>query len=568
MAVPRAWIFQARPQTRDLAVALQADDELTWLVARHGKTIAPGDRVYYWQAGRDAGILGTGRVTEVGDRQDDGRRAVRTVHELVLFAPLSRHDLRADATLHDLMVLRQPRGTVFALSSAQDAALQARTGQSQAPTIVILPSDRLAARARTLRLDPISDAALVERVWPAHERGDEIVVVFVEPGAALGRAYHATTVRRDADDACYLTLRRAVRYDRSWSAWRRGDDADDAPRSSYLSGDVDGPARHAIAEKKDVDERYRAPAPFTLTPDDLLPDLVLPGTVAAQITAALRGGRHIVLMGVPGTGKTTLAHAVVKAAVRAGLCSGPLVATATADWTTFDTVGGLVPGAGGALRFMEGAVLRALRENRWVILDELNRADIDKALGPLLTVLAGAPVDLTIQDADGTPVRIEPRAGAAGLERSSVARTYVAGSDWRIVATMNTLDRAALFTFSLAFARRFAFILVPPLDAEKLHALLAARVPLGAEAAALLAIVAAASPRPLGAAVLLDAAAYIVARDADSLALAEALGSFILPQMEGVALHDLQGLLAAVGRYLNTEGVALLEQYVAALFPA
>lgn len=569
MAAPRAWIFQARPQSRDLMAALQYDDDLTWLVARYGKTIAPDDRVYYWQSGRDAGIVGMGRVTEVGDRQEDGRRVVRTAHELMLFASLSRNDLRADDVLHDLTVLRQPRGTVFSLTAEQDAVLKARAGQVQAPIVIMLPADRRSLRARTLRLDPTADAAIVARVWLAHERGDEIIVVFVEEAAVPGRAYNAVNVRKD-DEAVVLTLRRAKRYDRSWSTLSRAKEADGTHLFPYDfdRSDAGDPIQRAAAEHIDADQVYHAPALFILTADDLLPDLVLPESVTAHVTAAVRSGRHIVLMGVPGTGKTTLAHAVVKAAVRAGLCAGPLVATATADWTTFDTVGGLVPGAGGALRLMEGAIPRALRENRWVILDELNRADIDKALGPLLTVLAGTAVDLTIQDESGTPVRIEPRAGAAGLEHSSRARTYIAGSDWRIVATMNTLDRAALFTFSLAFARRFAFILIPPLDARTLHDLLAERVPLSEAASALLDVVAAASPRSLGPAVLLDAAGYIAARGQDPLALAEALGSFILPQMEGVVPRDLHELLGAVRPFLSAEGATLLEQYVAALFPA
>src|SRR5699024_8593265 len=36
--------------------------------------------------------------------------------------------------------------------------------------------------------------------------------------------------------------------------------------------------------------------------------------------------------------------------------------------------------------------------------------------------------------------------------------TYVIPNDWRIIGTMNTVDKASLFEMSYAFMRRFAFI--------------------------------------------------------------------------------------------------------------
>src|SRR5262249_29490658 len=51
--------------------------------------------------------------------------------------------------------------------------------------------------------------------------------------------------------------------------------------------------------------------------------------------AALSSGKHLMLVGAPGTGKTELAYALSRAAQTEGYCSGALVATASADWTTF-----------------------------------------------------------------------------------------------------------------------------------------------------------------------------------------------------------------------------------------
>ena len=54
----------------------------------------------------------------------------------------------------------------------------------------------------------------------------------------------------------------------------------------------------------------------------------------------------------------------------------------------------------------------------------------------------------------------------------SDACSYQIMSDWRILGTMNTMDKASLFRLSYAFSRRFAFIEVPSPSVEALEALL------------------------------------------------------------------------------------------------
>jgi 5-methylcytosine-specific restriction enzyme MrcB-like protein/EVE domain-containing protein/dynein-related subfamily AAA family protein len=85
--------------------------------------------------------------------------------------------------------------------------------------------------------------------------------------------------------------------------------------------------------------------------------LKLDDEIYASVFAALESGKHVILTGPPGTAKTTLAEAVAEAAARARLSNGYVLTTATADWTTYETIGGLKPTQDNRLTFAPGSLL-------------------------------------------------------------------------------------------------------------------------------------------------------------------------------------------------------------------
>ncbi len=220
-----------------------------------------------------------------------------------------------------------------------------------------------------------------------------------------------------------------------------------------------------------------------ITASDFEDELYFPNDqdeeLAAQISSALNAGKHIIFTGPPGTGKTELSEIVGKKVTKEEdeKVTGYQVTTATSDWSTFDTVGGYMPEkeSGGDLEFNPGFVLERLpggdhpNRNQLLVIDEINRADIDKAFGQLFTVLSGQEVSLPFEageDGDEQEITITP---ADEHDGSIEEHEYVVPESWRILATMNTYDKTSLYEMSYAFMRRFAFIRVDAPDLDQLE---------------------------------------------------------------------------------------------------
>lgn len=201
----------------------------------------------------------------------------------------------------------------------------------------------------------------------------------------------------------------------------------------------------------DFDERLKAATSHLAVSEELLRATI----------AAIRVG-HVVLQGPPGTGKSSLVRALAKA-----FNTSIFPVTAHEDWTIYDVIGRLelrltedrheeiIP-VNGALT---ESVIRCgnnivqhfddpnLPQAEWLLIDELNRAHLDKAFGELFSVLGTddlVPINLPHQK-DGN-------------------RELVIPKRFRIVATLNSYDKQFVQSLSQAIRRRFTFISldIPP----------------------------------------------------------------------------------------------------------
>ena len=274
-------------------------------------------------------------------------------------------------------------------------------------------------------------------------------------------------------------------------------------------------------------------------------------TVAAAVSA-LAAGKHLMLMGAPGTGKTTFATAIGYCAQQVGLTAGVLSTTATSDWTSMETVGGFWPDEQNHLTFRRGQVLAAIDDDRWALIDEFNRADIDKAFGQMFTVLSGQAVVLPYVEKGGDGVSRPPSIVPPGATAPTGTQPHFVSPSWRLVVTMNTRDRDLLFSLSYALMRRFAVIEIPIPSKEELEGILGDAVEVGdIDLSNRLNALASVLHNRVGPSILIDCGRYLrernrVLQGERGRAMAEAISAYVVPQIAGYSRNEQAAISVAM----------------------
>jgi len=225
------------------------------------------------------------------------------------------------------------------------------------------------------------------------------------------------------------------------------------------------------------DEKLRIPTKEEIEAGikEIKKELLIDDSIIEEIVMHLASGRHVLLAGPVGTGKTRLSQLIPGIFWTENCGYFGDVRTATADWTTQDVIGGISPKISEnpinpiTYEIDNGCVTDTVLENyekesrktentirhtsahtvndekrqfhgTWLVIDEFNRADIDKAFGQLFTALEYGV--LKIQD----------------IHTEKTVRSIKIPKDYRIIGTLNTADKHYLFNLSDALKRRFAYV--------------------------------------------------------------------------------------------------------------
>lgn len=175
----RAWVFQANPDRYDLAGALSQKEEMAWLALQRASEMSVGDRVFMWESGARAGVVGYGTISAAAantpfpqdeivfsrdpEKFDGVQPRVRLLIDGVLRSRIEKAELERHPLLKELAIVRAPRMTNYLLTDAQGSALESLVRERMVTDKTPKPARDLVSPRRDL-------AAVVESFSQALEQ--------------------------------------------------------------------------------------------------------------------------------------------------------------------------------------------------------------------------------------------------------------------------------------------------------------------------------------------------------------------------------------------------------------
>lgn len=129
------WIFQAVPERYNLVAKMNSLDNEQWFVTRYYGEIKKDDVVFFWQAGKSAGLYGWGYVESLQPYllpDGDYRVQVSYKKRFTLSsqltgdgqAPIPKNMIKQVNELQELQILQAPQGTNFRVKPEEAQALK------------------------------------------------------------------------------------------------------------------------------------------------------------------------------------------------------------------------------------------------------------------------------------------------------------------------------------------------------------------------------------------------------------------------------------------------------------